>query len=108
MPFKRAFMGGGDASRASASARSLADDLSRLAETGAFDPRRLAEAPLIDSWTIDFRPSAIVRGLVTGHPKLADGPYATFELVAFDDGAGWARSFDGLYRLGRACHPGDR
>lgn len=63
----------------------------------------LAAAPLLDNWFFarDMQTSTHLSGEPDNHPELGGGkPILTSILVAMDLEAGWARSFNRLYRLG--------
>lgn len=71
-------------------------------------PEHLAVgAPLLDSWTIGYRPASCLVGLSTGHPLLpGDGrQIATSDLILMSQDHSWARTLSRWYRLGR---PADR
>lgn len=72
--------------------------------TGGLAPSAadLDAAPYIDDWSIEaFGTGYRVCGIVTGHPRLPDGPVATSYPVYADLDGGWLRTFGRLYRLGR-------
>lgn len=65
--------------------------------------KALAAAPLLENWFFarDALTLAHLSGEPDSHPELGAGkPVLTSPLVAMDLEAGWARSFNRLYRLG--------
>jgi hypothetical protein len=61
----------------------------------------LASAPYIDDWSVDmFGRGFRVVGIVTGHPRLPDGPVATSSPVHADLDRGWLKTHSRFYRLG--------
>jgi len=66
-------------------------------------PDTLATAPLLDPWQVAVSsraPATILLGIVTGHPRLPDGPVETSVLLALDPQGRWARTLSRWYRLG--------
>jgi hypothetical protein len=77
--------------------RSLADDLERMT---IFAPREeLADAPVLENWRSCFRPSIAFVGERTGYTGTRT--VLTSEIFASDTGAGWVRTFNRFYKLGR-------
>jgi len=68
-------------------------------------PDELAEAPLLEDWSLenvgdeDNLPAVI--GIVSGHDFVPDGgPLVADEAFAMDADLGWVRTLSRLYRLG--------
>ncbi|PZQ19259.1 MAG: hypothetical protein DI565_02475 [Ancylobacter novellus] len=61
----------------------------------------LADAPALDHWRlVRDEESAFLIGIVTGHPRIADGRLTrTSQLVAMNRGRTWARTLSRFYRL---------
>ena len=82
--------------------RRLADDLEYLIAHGRPADAALLNAPLLDQWRHVLAPSAALAGIVDGHPLLRDGrPAVTSNLFAIAPAAGFARTWNRWYRLGR-------
>lgn len=82
--------------------RRLADDLARLLADGGPTDADLADAPLLDRWVKAARMLPALAGSVSGHPVMGDRPrIVTSDLFALDADAGWARTANRFYRLGR-------
>lgn len=68
-------------------------------------PKELAgvEAPLLDRWTLGYRPIQCLLGHSTGHPLLPgeDRTICTSDLWLISEGYEWARTLSRWYRLGR-------
>ncbi len=65
-----------------------------------------SEIPLITHWAVqllvpDRTQSAVLIGIVQGHPRLPDGPVVTSNLEWVDLDKGWAATRNRLYRLGK-------
>lgn len=59
----------------------------------------LAKAPLLNEWRLV---GVCLHGQVVGHPRLGDRPNVrTSAVIALEVEAGWARTLNTLYRLGR-------
>ena len=96
------FPGGDSAEAIVAFARKLAEDFERLTADGSPSRSDLATAPVIDLWRPAPRILLALAGTVTGHPILRDGrPTITSQLFAYDEAAGWARTWSRYYALGR-------
>lgn len=76
-------------------------------------PPELSCAPQLQGWRAvivrarnnngQLRMCMVLNGRVSGHPHLADGETIhTSEVIWFDRDRQWARSWNRLYRLGRA------
>ncbi|MGN7127396.1 hypothetical protein [Methylorubrum thiocyanatum] len=76
------------------------------------DLSRLSHAPLLDEWLLEpddrSADGAVLTGIVTGHPRRADGARVTTGPIQMIEDApagafgGWAWCFSsGLWRLGR-------
>jgi hypothetical protein len=77
-------------------------DLERLAQGWRPDAVTLAAAPLIERWSIVNYPKTTelaMQGIVSGHPRLPDGPVMTSPIYAADLSAGWIRTQGRFYRL---------
>lgn len=79
----------------------LSDDLRLIASFKAPGIRDIAMAPVLDDWFVGHRMEMALVGKVSCHPNLADGPVTTSGLHYLDPLAGYARSFNRWYRLGR-------
>lgn len=73
-------------------------------------PAELAQAPFLDAWRplVGIFGSPVLWGKVSGHPRLGSAMITTSRLIAIDREAGWARSLNRWFRLGRAAEPGPR
>ncbi len=79
----------------------LADDI-RKAVSDGFDPEMLAAAPFLDEYALVPHPTAALTGIVTGHPRIADGRRcSSTQVFHIDTEQGVARTLNRLYRLGR-------
>src|SRR3546814_3554462 len=58
----------------------------------------LDAAPLLDHWAYSVEPPDGLIGVVTGHPRLADGWITTSQLVWLDETRGLARTVSRYYR----------
>lgn len=72
---------------------------------GGLDPSyaELADAPLIQVWRLTvslIHGDQVICGLVSGHPRVPDGPVTTTPPVAADTRRGWMKTRNTLYRLG--------
>ncbi|MFP4362145.1 MAG: DUF6634 family protein [Alphaproteobacteria bacterium] len=78
-------------------------DLERLGRGKRPTASDLADAPLLEAWSIAERSGyAALFGNVTGHPRLPDGSWIhTSSLVWLCEHGTAARSFNRWYRLGR-------
>ncbi|WP_237152175.1 DUF6634 family protein [Oryzibacter oryziterrae] len=91
---------------AAGSLHALAHDFTRVAG-GAFPTDAdLADAPLLDHFTIELAVAPVLTGAVTGHPTLkGNGRLITtsqLHLLALREG--WARTQSRFYRLGRQAN----
>ncbi|WP_338893817.1 DUF6634 family protein [Sinorhizobium meliloti] len=79
----------------------LTDDIRKAVSKG-FDPEMLAGAPFLDEFALVPQPAAGLTGIVTGHPRIADG-HRCFSTLVFhiDTEQGVARTLNRWYRLGR-------
>lgn len=78
----------------------LAEDLERIARGEHPTERDLRHAPSLSDWHVVVFPIPHLIGIVVGHPEIADGRTCrTSELVTFDPGLGYARTFSRFYRL---------
>ena len=82
-----------------------ARDLERIKAGEAPTEADLAAAPSLHGWwpvTVQSngKPAIILAGIVTGHPRLHNGPATTSLVVALDPRGRWARTFSRWYRLG--------
>ncbi len=79
----------------------LADDI-RKAISDGFDPDMLAGAAFLDEYALVPQPAAGLTGIVTGHPRIADG-HRCFSTQVFhiDTAQGMVRTLNRWYRLGR-------
>ncbi|MCW2276529.1 hypothetical protein GJ654_20365 [Rhodoblastus acidophilus] len=83
-------------------AQRLADDLRRIAAGDLPTAADLADAPIIDHWSLALRPETSLVGVISGHPSIGHlRPGATTSLFAFAPDLGFARSWNRYYRLGR-------
>lgn len=80
----------------------LLSDMDRL-RVGVSPEHLAADTPLLDRWTVGYRPVACLVGLSTGHPLLpGDGrQIATSDLMLMSQDRSWARTLSRWYRLGR-------
>jgi hypothetical protein len=77
----------------------LGEAMRAIADGYSPTERELADAPVLDGWRHDVRPSRILVGRVSGHPSIADGrPVVTSEVFA-GDGKTWARTLSRFWRL---------
>ena len=96
-----------DADDAFRRAQRLADDLRRIATGDLPTAADLADAPIIDHWSLALRPEPSLVGVVSGHPSIGQlRPGATSSLFAFAPDLGWARTWNRYYRLGRPAGDG--
>lgn len=79
--------------------RDLADDLDALAAGPGPSPAELADAPVLYGWARDVVPTPILRGMVSGHPGIADGRHVRTSELVVTDNATWARTLSRLYAL---------
>jgi hypothetical protein len=61
----------------------------------------LADAPVLHDWRFHSIRSAVLEGVVVGHPSLRDGPVRTSMLFYYDKELSFARTLSRYYRLGR-------
>lgn len=79
----------------------LTDDIRKAVSEG-FDPRMLAGAPFLDEYALIPQPAAGLTGIVTGHPRIADGHRCiSTQVFHIDTERGVARTLNRWYRLGR-------
>ena len=91
-----------DADDTARRAKSLADDLRRIAAGDLPTAADLDGVPVIDRWTVSVRAESCLVGVVSGHPSVGQmRPGATTSLFAFAPDLGWARTWNRYYRLGR-------
>ena len=64
----------------------------------------IAAAPLLDAWqqTSSNEGMTVLVGVVSGHPRLLDGPVTTSPLLLLDVERGFARTVSRWYRIGRS------
>lgn len=77
------------------------DQLMQARDAGAPDATALADAAVLENWF--FTRSLGSTGLcgeASGHPVLKPGLTITSPIISIDIEAGWARTFNTLYRLG--------
>lgn len=77
------------------------DQLTQTRDAGAPDASALADAAVLENWF--FARSLASTGLcgeASGHPVLTAGLTMTSPIISIDIEAGWARTFNTLYRLG--------
>jgi len=83
-------------------AQRLADDLRRIAAGELPTAADLADAPIIDHWSLALRSETSLVGVISGHPAIGHlRPGATTSLFAFAPDRSWARTWSRYYRLGR-------
>jgi hypothetical protein len=93
-----------DLADAARRAQSLADDLRRMAAGDLPTPAELESAPLIDGWSLSFRPETCLVGTIYGHPSLGlMRPGMTTAVEAFAPNLGWVRTASRFFRLGFAA-----
>lgn len=83
----------------------LTSILARLRAGEGPSEQELAAAPLLEAWFLEQAGEAVVvlRGYVTGHPRLADGDFVrTSPVVWLDESRGAARTVSRWYRLGES------
>lgn len=73
-------------------------------------PTDLADAPLIELWQVLLNPrgAPVLYGYASGHPEIGTDTVRTSWLIALDRDAGWARSLNRYYRLGRSLEEAAR
>ncbi|WP_342636249.1 DUF6634 family protein [Rhizobium laguerreae] len=82
--------------------RLLADFL--LANSGWLDPDIVANAPLLENYSLAIGPSHALSGVVSSHPHLTDGrQIVTSQLFYLDPERAVARTLNRWYRLGLPC-----
>lgn len=85
-------------------AADMARDIDLLASGWRPDERVLADAPIINGWSVVERgpgPAIAMIGMVVGHPRFPGvRPVLTSPLIAVDLEACWARTEGRFYRLG--------
>lgn len=82
-------------------AKSLADDLARIAAGDLPTAIDLADAPIITDWTMSVRPESCLVGTISGHPSVGHmRPGRTSGVFAFAPDFGWCRTLSRYYRLG--------
>lgn len=78
----------------------LLDDLHRYAE-GLLGDDALADAPLLQSYKFVVGPAYALGGIVSGHPRIADGrEIVSSQLFFLDPERSVARTRNRWYRLG--------
>jgi len=88
-------------------AQKLADDLRRIAAGDLPNPADLADAPVISDWVMSVRPESCLVGAISGHPSIGHmRPGRTTSIFAFAPDAGFVRTFNRYYRLGRRAGDG--
>ncbi|MEF2074887.1 DUF6634 family protein [Consotaella aegiceratis] len=79
----------------------LVADLERIRNGVAPSRHELADAPLLDNWSLAMRLRPCLTGQVDGHPTIARGRRSiTSQLHLFAPHHGYARSLSRFYRLG--------
>ena len=79
----------------------LAVDAARAEEGNYSFERELADAPVLDAWSVG-RPTALgLQGTVTGHPLLRDGQIFTSATCIMARDYSWVRTLSRFYRLAR-------
>lgn len=90
----------------------LVRDLERIRQGHHPDAAILADAPVLDGWSLARRSEDCLVGRVTGHPRIQDGRVAvTSGLWMLAPALGYARSLNRFYRLGQpteSCTTGRR
>lgn len=73
-------------------------------------PTDLTDAPLIELWQVLLNPrgAPVLYGYASGHPNLGTQTVRTSWLIAIDRDAGWARTLNRYYRLGRSLEEAAR
>ncbi|WP_312886747.1 DUF6634 family protein [Rhizobium laguerreae] len=72
-----------------------------LANSGGLDPDIVANAPVLENYSLAIGPSYALSGVVSGHPHFADGRHiVTSQLFYLDPERAVARSLSRWYRLG--------
>lgn len=82
-------------------ARLLAADLDRILHGIGPTADDLAAAPIMEDWILAPYAGIALKGSV---PHLVPGELTSTEVFVLDPGAGYARTFSRLYRLGRPGH----
>jgi hypothetical protein len=78
----------------------LAGDMRVIANGDGPTSTDLADAPLLDRWSILERPVLSLVGIGAGHPRLPDGPIYTSDVWVLSEEQRWARTLSRFYRLG--------
>ncbi|MDE1150485.1 MAG: hypothetical protein PW843_28385 [Azospirillaceae bacterium] len=86
----------------------LSNDLNLFALGHSPHMEILAGAPIIENYAIFERPSISLRGIVTDHPRLGNGPVITSQVLLFNIPDGWIRTRSRYYRLGQPHEMFDR
>ncbi|WP_376774331.1 DUF6634 family protein [Rhizobium laguerreae] len=72
-----------------------------LTNSGGLDPDIVANAPLLENYSLAIGPSYALSGVVSGHPHLTDGrQIVTSQLFYLDPERVVARTLNRCYRLG--------
>lgn len=93
----------------------LCADLIKLSAGWQPSAEDLAAAPRLEAWFFAEYPdesrALALCGIVSGHPRLANGDITTSPLVAANFAAGWVRTHSRFYQLGQSLtahfHDGD-
>jgi len=80
----------------------LAVDIARVGEGSGPTAEELAQAPLLENWTVALALSGpVLTGDVVNHPQLGSRKIATSPVWLLDpDSLAWARTLSRFYRLG--------
>lgn len=86
--------------------RRLADDLERICSGEAPTGAELANAPLIENWSVVLTPMGLrMDGFVSDHPLIGAGHTLISQLWASDANGRWVRTLSRFYRLGWSADP---
>lgn len=77
----------------------LSRDLALIEQLKAPGIKDFLDAPVIEDWSIAHRTDIAITGIVTGHPRNADGRIITSPVHYLDPVAKFARTLSRWYRL---------
>lgn len=78
----------------------LQRDIARIDEGWHPSERDLADAPILEQWSLGMRMQPCLTGVIYGHPKLRSGGHSiTSPLHLFAPHHGYARTLNRFYRL---------
>jgi hypothetical protein len=85
----------------------MCDDIDAVLAGLSPSEKLLADAPVIEGWSIVPYQATCLSGWVSGHPTIRTGPLVSSQIYMLNPDQRWARTLSRFYRLGAPAEGSD-